>query len=30
LRRVVLRGQLVYQDGQVLAQPGFGKDVRAG
>jgi carbamoyl-phosphate synthase / aspartate carbamoyltransferase / dihydroorotase len=28
LRRVVLRGQEVYRDGQVLAPPGYGKDLR--
>lgn len=28
LRRVVLRGQEVYRDGKVLAQPGYGKDLR--
>ena len=29
LKRVVLRGELVYVDGKVLAEPGFGQDVRA-
>ena len=29
VRRVVLRGTDVYKDGKVLAQPGFGRDVRA-
>lgn len=28
VRRVVLRGQEVYRDGQVLAQPGFGRNLR--
>ncbi|KAL3861535.1 hypothetical protein ACJMK2_007564, partial [Sinanodonta woodiana] len=28
VRRVVLRGEVAYIDGQVLAQPGFGTDVR--
>ena len=28
LKRVVLRGELVYVDGKVLAEPGFGQDVR--
>ena len=28
VQRVVLRGQEVFRDGQVLAQPGFGKDLR--
>ena len=28
LKRVVLRGELVLVDGKVLAQPGFGQDVR--
>jgi carbamoyl-phosphate synthase/aspartate carbamoyltransferase/dihydroorotase len=28
LRKVVLRGQLVYQDGQVLAPPGYGQNLR--
>jgi carbamoyl-phosphate synthase/aspartate carbamoyltransferase/dihydroorotase len=28
LQRVVLRGRVVYQDGTVLAPPGFGRDVR--
>jgi len=27
VRRVVLRGQCVYADGQVLAAPGFGRDI---
>jgi dihydroorotase-like cyclic amidohydrolase len=27
--RVVLRGQEVYEDGEILAEPGFGKNVRA-
>ena len=29
LKRVVLRGELAYVDGKVLAEPGFGQDVRA-
>jgi carbamoyl-phosphate synthase/aspartate carbamoyltransferase/dihydroorotase len=29
VQRVVLRGVDVYRDGQVLAQPGFGQDLRA-
>ena len=28
VRRVVLRGQLVYEDGRVLASPGSGRDIR--
>jgi carbamoyl-phosphate synthase/aspartate carbamoyltransferase/dihydroorotase len=28
VKRVVLRGQDVYNDGEVLAEPGFGKNVR--
>jgi carbamoyl-phosphate synthase/aspartate carbamoyltransferase/dihydroorotase len=28
VRRVVLRGQEAFRDGQVLARPGFGQDVR--
>lgn len=28
IHRVVLRGEVVYVDGQVLAQPGFGQNVR--
>lgn len=28
VHRVVLRGQTAYEDGRVLAQPGFGKDIR--
>ncbi len=28
VQRVVLRGEIVYLDGKVLAPPGFGKDVR--
>ncbi len=28
LKRVVLRGEMVYVDGEVLAKPGFGEDVR--
>ena len=28
VRRVVLRGQTAYQDGQVLAAPGYGADLR--
>ena len=28
LKRVVLRGELAYVDGHVLAEPGYGKDVR--
>lgn len=29
VRKVILRGQTVFQDGSVLAAPGFGRDVRA-
>ncbi|XP_060593985.1 CAD protein-like isoform X2 [Ruditapes philippinarum] len=29
VRRVVLRGEVAYIDGEVLAKPGFGQDVRA-
>lgn len=29
LERVVLRGQIVYDQGQVLAAPGFGQDIRS-
>ena len=29
LKRVVLRGQLAYVDGQVLVSPGFGQDMRS-
>jgi carbamoyl-phosphate synthase/aspartate carbamoyltransferase/dihydroorotase len=29
VRRVALRGQVVYEDGRVLAQPGSGRDLRA-
>ena len=29
VQRVVLRGAEVYRNGEVLAQPGFGRDVRA-
>jgi carbamoyl-phosphate synthase/aspartate carbamoyltransferase/dihydroorotase len=29
LRRVVLRGQEAFRDGEVLAPPGFGKDLRS-
>jgi carbamoyl-phosphate synthase/aspartate carbamoyltransferase/dihydroorotase len=29
LRRVVLRGCTAFKDGEVLAQPGYGKNVRA-
>ena len=29
VKRVVLRGVEAYRDGEVLAQPGFGRDVRA-
>jgi carbamoyl-phosphate synthase/aspartate carbamoyltransferase/dihydroorotase len=29
VQRVMLRGVEVYRDGEVLAQPGFGRDVRA-
>jgi hypothetical protein len=28
VRRVILRGQEVYEDGRVLAPPGFGRNVR--
>jgi hypothetical protein len=28
VRRVVLRGEIVYLDGKVLAKPGSGRDVR--
>jgi carbamoyl-phosphate synthase/aspartate carbamoyltransferase/dihydroorotase len=28
VRRVVLRGKEVYRDGQVLAQPGYGRNIR--
>ncbi|KAL4221656.1 hypothetical protein ACF0H5_019913 [Mactra antiquata] len=28
VRRVVIRGEVTYIDGEVLAQPGFGQDVR--
>eukprot|EP00057_Strongylocentrotus_purpuratus_P012618 XP_011667092.1 PREDICTED: CAD protein [Strongylocentrotus purpuratus] len=28
VRRVVLRGELAYVDGQVVVEPGFGKDLR--
>lgn len=28
-RKVILRGREVFRDGEVLAEPGFGKDVRA-
>ena len=28
VKRVVLRGQDVYKDGEVLAEPGYGKNVR--
>ena len=28
VRKVVLRGQDVYRDGKVLAQAGFGRDIR--
>jgi carbamoyl-phosphate synthase/aspartate carbamoyltransferase/dihydroorotase len=28
VRQVTLRDQVVYQDGQVLAQPGFGQNFR--
>jgi carbamoyl-phosphate synthase/aspartate carbamoyltransferase/dihydroorotase len=30
LRRVVLHGRTAFLDGEVLAQPGYGKNVRAG
>ncbi|MEA3341994.1 MAG: dihydroorotase, partial [Chloroflexota bacterium] len=30
VRRVILRGQEVYRDGQVLASPGFGQNIRIG
>lgn len=29
VQKVVLRGQTVFKDGQVLAQPGFGENIRA-
>jgi carbamoyl-phosphate synthase/aspartate carbamoyltransferase/dihydroorotase len=29
LQRVMLRGNLVYENGKILASPGFGQDVRA-
>ncbi|HKJ26928.1 MAG TPA: hypothetical protein VJ965_04785, partial [Anaerolineales bacterium] len=29
VRRVTLRGTLVVQDGKILAQPGFGTNIRA-
>jgi carbamoyl-phosphate synthase/aspartate carbamoyltransferase/dihydroorotase len=29
VQKVVLRGETVYEDGQVLAQPGFGQRIRA-
>lgn len=29
IRKVVLRGREAFRDGEVLAEPGFGKDVRA-
>jgi len=28
VKRVILRGQEVYQDGKILAEPGFGRNVR--
>ena len=28
VKRVVLRGETVYVDGKVLAEPGFGQDIR--
>ncbi len=28
VKRVVLRGETVYVDGKVLADPGFGQDIR--
>ncbi len=28
VRQVVLRGQAAFQDGEVLAQPGYGRDLR--
>jgi carbamoyl-phosphate synthase/aspartate carbamoyltransferase/dihydroorotase len=28
VRRVVLRGEEVYKDGEILAEPGFGRNVR--
>lgn len=28
VKRVVLRGETVYVDGKILAEPGFGQDVR--
>jgi carbamoyl-phosphate synthase/aspartate carbamoyltransferase/dihydroorotase len=28
LRRVVLRGKIAYQDGEVIAQPGSGRNIR--
>ena len=29
VKRVTLRGMEAYRDGEVLAPPGFGRDVRA-
>jgi carbamoyl-phosphate synthase/aspartate carbamoyltransferase/dihydroorotase len=29
VRRVVLRGRTVYQDGQVLGEPGYGRNIRS-
>jgi carbamoyl-phosphate synthase/aspartate carbamoyltransferase/dihydroorotase len=29
VRQVVLRGQTVYQDGQVLAEPGYGQRIKS-
>jgi carbamoyl-phosphate synthase/aspartate carbamoyltransferase/dihydroorotase len=29
VKRVVLRGEVVYVDGQLLAKPGFGQDIRS-
>jgi hypothetical protein len=28
VKQVLLRGEEVYKDGKVLAEPGFGKNVR--
>jgi carbamoyl-phosphate synthase/aspartate carbamoyltransferase/dihydroorotase len=27
VRRVIMRGQIVFEDGKVIAQPGFGRDI---
>jgi carbamoyl-phosphate synthase/aspartate carbamoyltransferase/dihydroorotase len=29
VRRVVLRGQIAFEDGKILAQPGYGRNIRA-